>query len=75
MFCPSTVDGVIFIKTTMTCSQTGGIMVGEEGVMKVGRVSGGLAGGIEASGAAGEPEGVSGDTRPLGAVDMVWCGS
>ena len=30
---------------------------------------------VEASGAAGEPEGVSGDPRPLMAVDMVWCGS
>ena len=45
MFCPSAVDVGIFIKTAMTCSQTGGIMVGAEGVMKVGMVSGGLAGG------------------------------
>ena len=62
----------------MTCSQTGGMTVGAEGLMKVGMVSGGLAGVcvcVEASEAAGEPEGVSGDTRPLGAVDMVWCGS
>ena len=50
-------------------------MVGAEGVMKVGMVLGGLAGGVEASGAAGEPEGMSGDTRPPGAVDMVWCGN
>ena len=53
----------------MTCSQTGGMIVGAEGVIKVGMVSGGLGGGgggVEASGAAGEPEGVSGDTRPLG---------
>ena len=62
-------------------SQTGGMMVEAEGVIKVGMVSGGQAGGVggggggEASGVAGEPEGVSGDTRTLGAVDMVWCGS
>ena len=31
----------------------------------------GLAVGVEASGAGGEPEGVSGDTRPLGVVDMM----
>ena len=46
-------------------------MLGAEEVIKMGMVSGGLAGGVEASGAAGEPEGVSGDTRPLGAVDIV----
>ena len=74
MFWPSSVEGGIFIKTAMTCSQTGGRTVGEEGVIKVGMVSGGLTGGVEASGAAGEPEGVSGDTGPLGAEDMVWCG-
>ena len=45
MFCPPAVVGGIFIKTAMTCSQTGGIMVGAVGVMKVGMVSGGLAGG------------------------------
>ena len=43
MVCPSAVDVSIFIKTAMTCSQTGGIMVGAEGVMKVGMVSRGLA--------------------------------
>ena len=77
MLCPSAVEGGSFIKTAMTCSQTGGMTVGEEGVIKVGMVSGGLAGGgrVEASGAVGEPEGVSGDTRPLGAVGIVWCGS
>ena len=75
MFCPSAVVGGIFIKTAMTCSQTGGMTVGAEGVIKVGMVSGGLAGGVEASGAVGEPEGVSGDMSPLGAVDMVWGGS
>ena len=41
------------------------------GVINVGMVSGGLAWGVEASGAGGEPEGVSGDTSPLGVVDMV----
>ena len=80
MFCPSPVDGGIFIKTAITCSQTGGIMVGVKGVMKAWLVSGGLAGVggggggggvVEASGAAGEPEGC----HALGAVDMVWCGS
>ena len=54
MFCPSAVEVGSFIKTAMTCSQTGGMTLGAEGVIKVGMVS-------EASGAAGEPEGVSGD--------------
>ena len=45
MFCPSAVVGGIFIKTAMTCSQTGGMVVGAEGVINVGMVSGGLAGG------------------------------
>ena len=31
----------------------------------------GVAVGVEASGAGGEPDGVSGDTRPLGVVDMM----
>ena len=75
MFCPYAVEGGIFIKTAMPCSQTGGVMVGAEGVIKVGMVSGWPGRGVEASGAAGEQEGVSGDTRPLGAVDIVWCGS
>ena len=64
----------------MVCSQTGGMTVGAEGgVTMVGMVSGGLAvdsgggGGVEASESAGE--GVSGDTRPLGAADMVVGGS
>ena len=39
---------------------------GAEGVINVGMVSGGLTGGVEASGAGGEPEGVSGDTSPGG---------
>ena len=50
----------------MTCSQTDRMTVGAEGVIKVGMVSGGPdrgRGWIDASGAAGEPEGVSGDTR------------
>ena len=55
----------------MTCSQTGGLEGGAEGVITVGMLAGGLAGGVEASGAGGDPEGVSGDTRPLQVVDMV----
>ena len=64
----------ILIKTAMTCSQTGGMVVGAEGVINVGNLPGGLAGGgvLEASGVAGEPEGLSGDTRPLGGVDIEW---
>ena len=38
---------------------------GGDGVMGPGR------GGVEASGAGGEPEGVPGDTSPLGVVDML----
>ena len=70
-FCPSAVVGGSFIKTAMTCSHTGGMEGGAEGVIKVGMLSGGLAEGVEASGAGGEPEGVSCDTRPLGVVDMM----
>ena len=44
---------------------------GAEGVINVGMCAGGLAVGVEASGRGGEPEGVSGDTRPLGVVDMM----
>ena len=44
---------------------------GSGGVINVGMASGGLAGGVEASGRGGEKEGVSGDTSPLGVVDMV----
>ena len=45
---------------------------GAKGVINVGMVAGGLAGGgVEASGAGGEPEVVSGDTSPLEVVDMV----
>ena len=50
---------------------TGGIEGGAEGVTNVGMVSGGLAWGVEASGAGAMPEGVSGDTSPLGVVNMV----
>ena len=50
---------------------TGGIEGGAEGVINVVMVSGGLAWEVEASGAGGKPEGVSGDTSPLGVVDMV----
>ena len=71
MFCPSAVVGGSFINTAMTCSYTGGIEGRAEGVINVGMVSGGLAWGVEASGAGGKPEGVSGDTSPLGVVDMV----
>ena len=42
-----------------------------DGVINVGMLAGGLAGVVEGSGAGGEPEGVSGDTRPLGVVDMM----
>ena len=37
----------------MTCSQTGGIEGGSGGVIKVGMLEGGLAGGVEASGGGG----------------------
>ena len=60
-----------FIKTAMTCSQTGGMEGGADGVINVGIFAGGLAVGVEASEGGGEPEGVSGDTRPLGVVDMM----
>ena len=52
-----------------------GIEGGAEGVINVGMVSGGLAWGVEASGAGDEPEGVSGDTSPLGVDDMVGVGT
>ena len=55
----------------MTCSHTGGIEGGAEGVINAGMVSGGLAWGVEASEAGGEPERVSGDTSPLGVVDIM----
>ena len=53
MFCPSAVVLGSFIKTSMTCSQTGGIEGGSGGVIKVGMLKGGLAGGVEASGGGG----------------------
>ena len=71
MFCPSAVVGGSYIITAMTCSHTGGIEGGVEGVINVGMVSEGLAWGLGASGAGGKPEEVSGDTSPLGVVDMV----
>ena len=69
--CLSAVVGGSFIKTSMTCSQTGGMERGVEGVINVGMSAGGLAEGEEASGGGGGPEGMSGDTRPLGVVDMM----
>ena len=69
-FCPSAVVGGSFIKTAMTCSHTGVMEGRAEGVINVGMFGGGWQG-VEASGAGGEPEGVSGDTRPLGVVDMM----
>ena len=74
MLCPSAVVLGSFIKTSMTCSHTGGMEGGSEVVINVGMLAGGLAGGgggVEASGGGGEPKGVSGDTRPLGVVDMM----
>ena len=71
-FCPSAVVEGSFIKTSMTCSQTGGTEGGAEGVIKVGMLAGILAGGgVEASAGGSEPEGVSGDTRSLGVVGMM----
>ena len=72
MFCPSAVVVGSFIKTSMTCSQTGGMEVGAEGVIKVEMLAGVLAGRVEASAGGSESDGhVSGDTRPLGVVDMM----
>ena len=64
-------SGGSFIKTAMTCSHTGGMEEGAEGVINVGMLGEGLARGVEASGVGGGPDGVSGDTRPLGVVDMM----
>ena len=75
MFCPSAVVMGSFIKTSMTCSQTGGIEGGSGGVIKVGMLEEGLAGGVEASEGGVVPKGVSGDTKPLGGVDMMVGGS
>ena len=60
MFCPSAVVVGSFIKTSMTCSQTGGIEGGSKGVIKVGMLAGGLAGGVEASGGVVEPRACQG---------------
>ena len=68
-FWPSAVVEGSFIITAMTCSQTGGMEVGSEAVIKVGMVAGVLEGGVEASAGGMGPEDVSGDTRPLGVVD------
>ena len=65
-FWPSAVVEGSFIKTSMTCSHAGGIEGGSGGVIKVGMVEGGLAGGVEDSGGRVGPKGVSGDTKPLG---------
>ena len=76
-FWPSAVVGGSFIKTAITCSQTGGMEVGSEGVINVGMFAGVLArgggggGGLGASAGGRGPEGVSGDPRPLGVVDMM----
>ena len=43
---------------------------GSEGVINVGMLTGGLAGGVEASGGGRDPKGMSGETRQLGVVDM-----
>ena len=69
MFCPSAVVDGSFIKTSMTCSHTGGMEGGAEGVIKVGMLAGALARG--GGGGLSETEGVSGDTRPSGVVGMM----
>ena len=56
MFCPSAVVVGSFIKTSMKCSHTGGIEGGSGGVIKVGMLEGGLAGGVEASGGGVGPK-------------------
>ena len=71
MFCPSAVVDGSFIKTSMTCSHTGGMEERAEGVIKVGMLAGALAGGVGASVRGRETEGVSGDTRPSGVVGMM----
>ena len=45
MLCPSAVVVGSFIKTSMTCSHTGGMEGCSEGVINVGMLAGGLAGG------------------------------
>ena len=72
MFCPFAVVDGSFIKTSMTCSHTGGMEEGAEGVIKVGMLAGALAGGgVGATARGRETEGVSGDTRPSGVVGMM----
>ena len=71
MLCPSAVVVGSFIKTSMTCSHTGVMEEGSGGVINVGMLVGGLAGGVGASRGVVEPKGVSGDTRPLGVLDMM----
>ena len=75
MLCPSAVVMGSFIKTSMACSQTGGIEGGSGGVIKVGMLEEGLTGGVEASEGGVVAKGVSGDTKPLGGVDMMVGGS
>ena len=76
MFCPSAVVLGGFIKTSMTCSQTGGIEGGSGGLIKVGMLGGGLAGGVEASGGGGRAKRyVRGHKATGGGVDMMVCGS
>ena len=71
MFSPTAVVVGSFIKTSMTCSHTGRMEGGSEGVIRVGMLAGGMGRGEEASGGGAEPKSVSGDTRPLGSVDMM----
>ena len=66
MFCPSSVEVGIFINTAMTCSQTGGMTVGTEGVIKVGMVSGGLA--VGGGGGGGGERGLWSSWRARGGV-------
>ena len=75
MFCPSAAVLGSFIKTSMTCSHTGGIEGGAGCVIKVGMLEGGLAGGVEASEGGVGPKGVSGDTKPLGGWTRSWVGA
>ena len=63
MFCPSAVVMGSFIKTSMTCSQTGGIEGGSGGVIKVGMLEGVLAGDVEASGGGGGGGGGGGSAQ------------
>ena len=71
MFCPSAVVDGSFIKTSMTCSHTGGMEEGAEGVIQVGMLAGALAGEGGGSAIGMETEGVSRDTRPSGVVGMM----